>query len=88
MDILMVKRDGRLSGEAFVVLSSPMHVEVALSKNRTYLGRRYIEVYRAKKVVSCGGGVRSKFVVASRSPARVRACREGLSWNGVSVVMP
>jgi len=48
----MVRRDGRLSGEAFVVLSSPMHVEVGLSKNRTYLGRRYIEVYRAKKMVS------------------------------------
>lgn len=52
VDILMVRRDGRLSGEAFVVLSSPMHVEVGLSKNRTYLGRRYIEVYRAKKIVS------------------------------------
>ena len=47
----MVRREGRLSGEAFVVLSSPMHVEVGLSKNRTYLGRRYIEVYRAKKIV-------------------------------------
>jgi hypothetical protein len=48
----MVRRDGRLSGEAYLVLSSPMHVEVGLSKNRTYLGRRYIEVYRAKKAVS------------------------------------
>ena len=51
MDILMVRRDGRLSGEAYIVLSMPMHVELALSKNRTYLGRRYIEVYRAKKTV-------------------------------------
>jgi hypothetical protein len=54
VDIMMVRRDGRLSGEAFIVLSSPMHVELALSKNRTYLGRRYIEVYRAKKLVGCG----------------------------------
>ena len=53
MDILMVRRDGRLTGEAFVILSSPMHVELALSKNRTYLGRRYIEVYRCKKQVGC-----------------------------------
>lgn len=49
VDILMVRRDGRLSGEAFIVLSSPMHVDLALSKNRSYLGRRYVEVYRAKK---------------------------------------
>ena len=52
VDILMVRRDGRLSGEAFIVLSSPMHVDLALSKNRSYLGRRYVEVYRAKKSVS------------------------------------
>mmetsp|Transcript_11447 Transcript_11447/g.24603 ORF Transcript_11447/g.24603 Transcript_11447/m.24603 type:complete len:296 (+) Transcript_11447:172-1059(+) len=50
IDILMVRREGRLSGEAFIVLASPMHVELALSKNRTYLGRRYIEVYRSKKM--------------------------------------
>jgi heterogeneous nuclear ribonucleoprotein F/H len=47
----MVRRDGRLSGEAFVVLALGVHVELALSKNRSYLGRRYIEVYRAKKAV-------------------------------------
>lgn len=48
----MVRRDGRLSGEAFIVLSSPMQVELSLSKNRSYLGRRYVEVFRAKKPVS------------------------------------
>lgn len=50
VDILMVHRGGRLSGEAFIILSSPMQIELALSKNRTYLGRRYIEVYRSKKM--------------------------------------
>ncbi|KAF5827170.1 putative heterogeneous nuclear ribonucleoprotein [Dunaliella salina] len=49
IDVVLCKRDGRLTGEAFVVLSNPMHVEMALAKNRTYLGRRYIEIYRAKK---------------------------------------
>jgi heterogeneous nuclear ribonucleoprotein F/H len=51
IDVVLVKRDGRLTGEAFVVLSGPMHVEHALSKNRSYMGRRYIEIFRAKKQV-------------------------------------
>lgn len=51
IDILMVHRDGRLSGEAFVVLSSPMQVELALSKNRSYMGRRYVEVFKTQKMV-------------------------------------
>lgn len=50
--MVLVKRDGRLTGEAYVVLSNAMHVEMALSKNRSYMGRRYIEIYRAKKSVS------------------------------------
>lgn len=54
IDVVLVKRDGRLSGEAFVVLSNGMHVEMALSKNRSYMGRRYIEIYRAKKMVGTG----------------------------------
>lgn len=53
--MILVKRDGRLTGEAFVVLSGPMHVEHALSKNRSYMGRRYIEIFRAKKLVGAGG---------------------------------
>ncbi|GAX84713.1 hypothetical protein CEUSTIGMA_g12135.t1 [Chlamydomonas eustigma] len=50
IDILMVRKDGRLSGEAFVVLSAVLQAEIAMSKNRTYMGRRYIEVYKAKKM--------------------------------------
>lgn len=51
MDILTMKRDGRFTGEAFVVFGSPLQVEMALSKNKGYMGRRYIEVFRAKKLV-------------------------------------
>lgn len=50
VDILMMKRDGRFTGEAFVVFGSPLHVEMALTKNKGYMGRRYIEVFRAKKL--------------------------------------
>jgi hypothetical protein len=65
IDVVFCKRDGRLTGEAFVVLSNPMHVDVALSKNRTYLGRRYVEIYRAKKQVGVGVGVTSSFATLS-----------------------
>jgi hypothetical protein len=51
VDILMAKRDGRFSGEAFVVLSSPLQIQMAEDKNKSYMGRRYVEVFRAKKQV-------------------------------------
>lgn len=51
MDILLVKRDGRFSGEAFVVLGSPLQIQMAVDKNKSYMGRRYVEVFRAKKLV-------------------------------------
>lgn len=50
VDILMTSRDGRSSGEAFVVLSHPGEVGVALSKNKAYMGSRYVEVFEARKL--------------------------------------
>ena len=52
MDILMVKRGGRFSGEAYAVLPASSQMEFALAKNKTYMGKRYVEVFRAKKLVS------------------------------------
>jgi len=52
IDILLVKRDGRNSGEAYVLLGSAAHIQMAVEKNKSYLGRRYVEVFRAKKLVS------------------------------------
>jgi heterogeneous nuclear ribonucleoprotein F/H len=52
VDILLCKRDGRFSGEAFVVLGSPLQIQMAVDKNKSYMGRRYVEVFRAKKLVS------------------------------------
>jgi hypothetical protein len=51
VDILLVKREGRFSGEAFVVLGSPLQIQMAVDKNKSYMGRRYVEVFRAKKLV-------------------------------------
>eukprot|EP00951_Prasinocladus_malaysianus_P008611 scaffold62557_cov49-Prasinocladus_malaysianus.AAC.1 len=44
-------KHGRFSGEAFVVLGQPMHVDFALQKNKMHMGRRYVEVFRAKRWV-------------------------------------
>ena len=52
MDILMVKRGGRFSGEAFALLPASSQMDFALAKNKTYMGKRYVEVFRAKKLVS------------------------------------
>ncbi|XP_020242795.1 heterogeneous nuclear ribonucleoprotein H isoform X2 [Asparagus officinalis] len=49
VDCLLVNKDGRFSGEAFVVFSSPMQAEMALERNRQNMGRRYVEVFRCKK---------------------------------------
>eukprot|EP01025_Chloroclados_australasicus_P032625 TRINITY_DN3305_c0_g1_i2.p1 TRINITY_DN3305_c0_g1~~TRINITY_DN3305_c0_g1_i2.p1 ORF type:complete len:299 (+),score=28.25 TRINITY_DN3305_c0_g1_i2:108-899(+) len=51
IDILMVRRGGRFSGEAFVLLDGSHLVETIIQcKNEQYMGRRYIEVFRAKKL--------------------------------------
>lgn len=50
MDILLCKRNGRFSGEAFVLMASPVQVDMAIAKDKTYLGRRYVEVFRAKRL--------------------------------------
>ena len=49
VDVLLVRKNGRFSGEAFVVFGAPMQVDYALQKNRHNMGRRYIEVFRSKK---------------------------------------
>lgn len=47
----MVKRGGRFSGEAFVVLQASHQIDFSLQKNKTYMGKRYVEVFRVKKLV-------------------------------------
>lgn len=49
VDVLFVRKNGRFSGEAYVVFGAPMQVDYALQKNRHNMGRRYIEVFRCKK---------------------------------------
>jgi hypothetical protein len=52
VDFFCVNRDGRFSGEAFVVLGSEQQVEAALTQHKSSMGKRYVEVFRARKAVS------------------------------------
>jgi heterogeneous nuclear ribonucleoprotein F/H len=49
VDVLLVHKKGRFSGEAFVVVAVPLQVDFALQRNRQNMGRRYVEVFRSKK---------------------------------------
>lgn len=49
VDVLLVNKNGRFSGEAFVVFASAMQTEFALQRDRQNMGRRYVEVFRCKK---------------------------------------
>ncbi|KAK6127588.1 hypothetical protein DH2020_038678 [Rehmannia glutinosa] len=47
--LFLVNKDGRFSGEAFVVFAGHMQAELALQRDRQNMGRRYVEVFRCKK---------------------------------------
>uniref|UniRef100_A0A1D1ZLD8 Heterogeneous nuclear ribonucleoprotein F n=2 Tax=Anthurium amnicola TaxID=1678845 RepID=A0A1D1ZLD8_9ARAE len=49
LDCLLIHKNGRFSGEAFVVFSSPMQAEFGLRRDRQNMGHRYVEVFRSKK---------------------------------------
>lgn len=49
VDVLLVNRNGRFSGEAYVVFAGAMQVEFALQRNKQNMGRRYVEVFRCKR---------------------------------------
>ncbi|XP_068646664.1 uncharacterized protein [Aristolochia californica] len=49
VDVLLVNKNGRFSGEGFVVFASAMQAEFALQRDRQNMGRRYVEVFRCKK---------------------------------------
>ncbi|OAY60992.1 heterogeneous nuclear ribonucleoprotein H isoform X1 [Manihot esculenta] len=49
VDVLLVNKNGRFTGEAFVVFAGSMQVEFALQRDRQNMGRRYVEVFRCKR---------------------------------------
>ncbi|XP_010547398.1 PREDICTED: heterogeneous nuclear ribonucleoprotein F-like isoform X2 [Tarenaya hassleriana] len=49
VDVFLVNKNRRFSGEAFVVFAGPMQTEIALQRDRQNMGRRYVEVFRCYK---------------------------------------
>lgn len=49
VDILLANKNGRFSGEAFVVFAGPMQAEFALQRDRQNMRHRYVEVFRCKR---------------------------------------
>ncbi|XP_074345198.1 uncharacterized protein LOC141684228 isoform X1 [Apium graveolens] len=49
VDVLLVHKNGKFSGEAYCVLGFPLQVDFALQRNRQNIGRRYVEVFRSKR---------------------------------------
>ena len=50
IDVVIVQRHGKSTGEAFAVLAHPAELDMALRKNKAYLGTRYIEVFETRKI--------------------------------------
>jgi len=77
----LVKREGRFSGEAFVVLGSPLQIQMAVDKNKSYMGRRYVEVFRAKKLVSTNLQLlKTRFLTFSAWQGAEAACSAAADW--------
>lgn len=76
VDALVVRRDGRTTGEAYVVFSNAMQMDFALQKNRASMGRRYIEVFRSKKTEYYHA------VAAAVRESQTNGARE--AWNAMS----
>ncbi|GAA0144180.1 RNA splicing factor [Lithospermum erythrorhizon] len=49
VDVLLVHKGGRFSGECYCVLGYPLQVDFALKRNKQNIGRRYVEVFRSKR---------------------------------------
>ncbi|KAL9267866.1 Epithelial splicing regulatory protein 2-like protein [Drosera capensis] len=49
VDVLLVNRSGRFSGDAFVVFASTVQADMALQRNTQNMGPRYVEVFRCGK---------------------------------------
>ncbi|CAM9196032.1 unnamed protein product [Phaeothamnion confervicola] len=47
--VMVVRGDGRGVGEALVLFTNQMEMNMALSRDKQHMGRRYIEIFQAKR---------------------------------------
>ncbi|CAA7057001.1 unnamed protein product [Microthlaspi erraticum] len=81
VDVLLVSKNGKFSGEAFVVFAGAMQVEIALQRDRQNMGRRYVEVFRCYKqdyynAVAAEEGAYENNEIVSPPPARAKRYSE------------
>ncbi|KAK1297080.1 hypothetical protein QJS10_CPB15g00233 [Acorus calamus] len=50
VDILLIHKSERFTGDAFVLFASHFQAELALQRNHQNMGRRYVEVFRSMKL--------------------------------------
>jgi heterogeneous nuclear ribonucleoprotein F/H len=49
VDCLFVNKNGRFTGDAYVIFPTPMQAQLALQRDRQNMGHRYVEVFACKK---------------------------------------
>lgn len=49
LDVIFFVKEGKTTGEAVVLFSSMPHYEAGLQRNHQHMGRRYVEVFQAKR---------------------------------------
>ncbi|CAM8916686.1 unnamed protein product [Rhodiola kirilowii] len=49
VDVLLVHKNGRFTGEAYCVFGYPLQVDIALRKDRQNMGSRYVEVFSSHR---------------------------------------
>lgn len=49
VDVVLVHKGGKFTGEAYCVLGYPHQVNSALQRNRQNMGKRYVEVFKSEK---------------------------------------
>ncbi|KAJ3672332.1 hypothetical protein LUZ60_007053 [Juncus effusus] len=49
VDCVFVNKNGRFTGDAFVVFPTPVQAQFALQRDRQMMGHRYVEVFSCKK---------------------------------------
>ncbi|KAL5713805.1 hypothetical protein ACHQM5_015850 [Ranunculus cassubicifolius] len=49
IDVLLVNKNGRFTGDAFAVFTNTIQSEIALQRDHVNMGRRYVEVFRSNK---------------------------------------
>ncbi|KAK6138330.1 hypothetical protein DH2020_027914 [Rehmannia glutinosa] len=82
IDVLVVHKGGKFTGEAYCVLGYPLQVDFALQRNRQNIGRRYVEVFRSRKDEYYKAIAHEAFDAPSGSPRRgASRARSSDEWD-------